>query len=66
MFSHDTIENQRNRVNIDDLDYGVAREMLRFIYTAKVRNLTNLADRLLEAADKVQFRIIVLKFLCIP
>ena len=43
---------QANRVDIQDVDHEVLREMLRFVYTGKALNLDKMADRLLAAADR--------------
>lgn len=53
MFAHEMEERKHNRVEIQDVDHEVLREMLRFIYTAKASNLEKMADDLLAAADKV-------------
>lgn len=54
MFAHEMEERKHNRVEIQDVDHEVLREMLRFIYTAKASNLEKMADDLLAAADKVR------------
>lgn len=43
----------QNRVEINDVDPEVFKEMMRFIYTGKAPNLEKMADNLLAAADKV-------------
>jgi len=43
----------QNRVEINDVDPEVFKEMMRFIYTVKAPNLEKMADNLLAAADKV-------------
>ena len=43
----------QNRVEINDVDPEVFKEMMRFIYTRKAPNLDKMADNLLAAADKV-------------
>lgn len=53
MFAHEMEERKHNRVEIQDVDHEVLREMLRFIYTGKATNLEKMADDLLAAADKV-------------
>ena len=53
MFAHEMEERKHNRVEIQDVDHEVLREMLRFIYTGKAANLEKMADDLLAAADKV-------------
>lgn len=43
----------QNRVEINDVDPDVFKEMMRFVYTGKAPNLDKMADNLLAAADKV-------------
>lgn len=52
MFEHKMLENERSRVQIEDIDGDIVYEILRFIYTGKAQNLDTLADALLPAADK--------------
>ena len=52
MFSHDMFEKQSNIVKITDINYDVLKEMLQFIYTAKVENIKTFASELFIAADK--------------
>ncbi|CAF0759701.1 unnamed protein product [Rotaria sordida] len=52
MFEHKMLENERSRVEIEDIDADIMFEILRFIYTGKAHNLDTLADALLPAADK--------------
>ena len=53
MFAHEMEERKHNRVEIQDVDHEVLREMLRFVYTGRAANLEKMADDLLAAADKV-------------
>jgi speckle-type POZ protein len=46
------LENERSRVEIEDIDGDIMLEILRFIYTGKTQNIEKLADALLPAADK--------------
>jgi len=62
MFSHEMEEQQRNRVEITDVEADVLQEMLRFIYTGKSTQLTRMADDLLAAADK--YALDRLKVMC--
>ncbi|XP_065203944.1 speckle-type POZ protein B-like [Planococcus citri] len=62
MFKHDTIENELNRVDIEDIDEQVAGEMLKYIYTGKCLNLKKSAGGLLAAADK--YDLYQLKTMC--
>jgi len=43
----------KSKVEINDVDQDVLKEMLIFIYTGKSPNLERMADDLLAAADKV-------------
>jgi speckle-type POZ protein len=52
MFEHKMLENERSRVEIEDIDGDIMFEILRFIYTGKIQNIEKLADALLPAADK--------------
>lgn len=52
MFEHEMEEYTKNRVEINDLDPEVFKEMMRFVYTGKAPNLDKMADNLLAAADK--------------
>jgi speckle-type POZ protein len=52
MFEHKMLENERSRVEIEDIDGDIMLEILRFIYTGKTQNIEKLADELLPAADK--------------
>ncbi|XP_031225072.1 speckle-type POZ protein-like isoform X6 [Mastomys coucha] len=51
-----------NRVEINDLDPEVFKEMMRFVYTGKAPNLDKMADNLLAAADK--YALERLKVMC--
>ena len=62
MFEIDMEERKLSLVKIHDIQYEVLKEMLRYIYTGKARNLDKMADRLLCAADK--YAIAGLKQMC--
>ncbi|XP_063115089.1 speckle-type POZ protein-like isoform X2 [Cavia porcellus] len=62
MFEHEMEESKKNRVEINDLDPEVFKEMMRFIYTGKAPNLDKMADSLLAAADK--YALERLKVMC--
>ncbi|XP_076793598.1 speckle-type POZ protein-like isoform X3 [Arvicanthis niloticus] len=53
---------RQNRVEINDLDPEVFKEMMRFVYTGKAPNLDKMADNLLAAADK--YALERLKVMC--
>lgn len=48
-----TVSFWQNRVEINDVEPEVFKEMMCFIYTDKAPNLDKMADDLLAAADKV-------------
>ncbi|XP_016840776.1 speckle-type POZ protein-like [Nasonia vitripennis] len=54
MIIRDMKEKNENNANIKEVDYASLREMLRFMYSAKVENLKELAGGVLEAARKYQ------------
>ncbi|XP_029392272.1 speckle-type POZ protein-like isoform X4 [Mus pahari] len=62
MFEHEMEECTKNRVEINDLDPEVFKEMMRFVYTGKAPNLEKMADNLLAAADK--YALERLKVMC--
>lgn len=62
MFEHDMKENKQSTVEITDIDYEVMRELFRFIYSGKVKNIETIAKDLLIAADK--YYVTKLKALC--
>uniref|UniRef100_A0A8C6EGB7 Speckle-type POZ protein n=1 Tax=Moschus moschiferus TaxID=68415 RepID=A0A8C6EGB7_MOSMO len=52
MFEHEMEESKKNRVEINDVEPEVFKEMMCFIYMGKAPNLDKMADDLLAAADK--------------
>ncbi|XP_065199693.1 protein roadkill-like [Planococcus citri] len=52
MFKHNMTENQRNCVEIKDIDEKIFEEVLRYIYTGKVTKLQDMAFELMPVADK--------------
>lgn len=46
-------ENENGTVEIKDIEFEVLYEVLRYIYTAKVKNLNDMALKLMIAADRV-------------
>ncbi|XP_038106420.1 speckle-type POZ protein-like B [Culex quinquefasciatus] len=62
MFEHSMKEKIKSVVTIVDVEPDVFHELLRYIYTDKVQNLTTLAYQLFAAADK--YDIGTLKTLC--
>ncbi|KAJ8676301.1 hypothetical protein QAD02_012088 [Eretmocerus hayati] len=53
-FEHEMREKKDNVVEIDDIEPGVFEELLRFMYTGRVRDLESMAEQLLVAADKYE------------
>ncbi|KAJ8673316.1 hypothetical protein QAD02_004578 [Eretmocerus hayati] len=62
MFTHPMKESEENSVEIPDITFNVMKELLRFIYAARVKNLDEVADGLLVAAEK--YSIENLKMIC--
>ncbi|XP_038561599.1 speckle-type POZ protein isoform X4 [Micropterus salmoides] len=62
MFEHEMEESKKNRVEINDVEPDVFKEMMCFIYTGKAPNLDKMADDLLAAADK--YALERLKVMC--
>lgn len=54
MFEHEMTEARSDRVEINDVEPEVMKELLRFMYTDNAPNLDRMADELLAAADKYQ------------
>ncbi|KAL7303331.1 hypothetical protein TKK_0004520 [Trichogramma kaykai] len=55
MFSHDMLENKRQSVDMTDINYEAAVEMLRYIYTGSVKTQEfSLTTKVLAAADKYE------------
>lgn len=66
MFEHEMEEKKQNRVEINDMEPEVLREMLRFIYTGKAPALDKLDADLLAAADKVSHSPALGRILTVP
>ncbi|CAK6448896.1 unnamed protein product [Pipistrellus nathusii] len=62
MFGHVMQESITNRVEIIDMEPGVFKDMMCFIYMGKAPNLDKMADGLLAAADK--YALERLKVMC--
>jgi len=62
MFTHDMAENRSSSVSIIDLDDDTVYDMISYIYSGRVVQLDQKADRLLSAAEKYDLR--ELKSLC--
>ncbi|KAJ8683279.1 hypothetical protein QAD02_019071 [Eretmocerus hayati] len=52
MFDHDCKESRDNLIKIEDFEFEVILELIRFIYTGQVHNIERIAKKLLIAADK--------------
>ena len=62
MFQNSKTESSSKVVTIEDIDPEVFREMLRYLYSAKVYNIDKFAIQLLHVADR--YIINGLKYLC--
>ncbi|KAI6231082.1 Speckle-type POZ protein A-like isoform X3 [Aphelenchoides besseyi] len=56
MFEHEFTEKKSNVVQIKDADEEVVEAMLRFVYSGKVENLNEVAERLLTLSDQYQLK----------
>ncbi|KAJ8669865.1 hypothetical protein QAD02_001124 [Eretmocerus hayati] len=52
MLEHHMVENDQGVINIDDIDYDVMLEIVRFMYVGRVERIVNKMKELLVAADK--------------
>lgn len=62
MFEHPMKEKADNEVEIEGIEDGIFRELLRFMYSGKVDDIKSIADGLLAAADK--YSLEELKIIC--
>ncbi|XP_057327410.1 speckle-type POZ protein-like [Microplitis mediator] len=62
IFSHEMIEKKDKKLTIRDISPEIFEKVLEYIYTDKVTGLEEIADDLLEAADKYQ--LLSLKIIC--
>jgi len=62
MFQHDMKESNNNEVIISDLDFETVKDMVRYIYSGRVKEIKDKSDLLLSAADKYDIKD--LKDLC--
>lgn len=62
MFDHETREKQENRVLIEDLSFKILSDLVRFMYSDEVPDIDNVAEDLIQAADKYDVKR--LKVLC--
>lgn len=63
MFSHDMKEQIRNRVEIEDLDVNIVKDMIDYIYSGQVIELESKASGLITAAEKYDLQ--ELKRMCV-
>ncbi|KAJ8675313.1 hypothetical protein QAD02_011099 [Eretmocerus hayati] len=56
MFEHDMREKKENVIHIEDFEFEVILELIRFIYTGKVHNIGRIVQDLLIAADKYDIK----------
>ena len=54
MFESKMLENRENLIRIEDFRPEVIEELMTFIYSGKVKNLSKVAKELLSAADKYE------------
>ncbi|KAG4070798.1 hypothetical protein HA402_011024 [Bradysia odoriphaga] len=62
MLSTDWTESDKSIVHIKDFDYETVMQMLEFVYTSRAPKISDMADRLLEIAEK--YNIGILKAKC--
>ncbi|XP_001602264.2 speckle-type POZ protein-like isoform X1 [Nasonia vitripennis] len=62
MFEHDMKEKQQSEVRILDIEKEVLEELIRFLYTGRVKEIDTIAPGLLAAADK--YALNDLKLMC--
>ena len=56
MFQHDMRESKSNEINIQDIDFNTVRDMVKFIYSGRLKDLADKSDLLLAAADKYDIK----------
>ena len=56
MFQHDMRESKSNEINIQDIDFSTVRDMVKFIYSGRLKDLADKSDLLLAAADKYDIK----------
>jgi len=56
MFQHDMRESNRNEIIISDLEYNTVKDMVKFIYTGRLADISEKSDLLLSAADKYDIK----------
>jgi len=56
MFQHDMRESKSNEIHIPDIDFATVRDMVKFIYSGRLKDLADKSDLLLAAADKYDIR----------
>ena len=56
MFQHDMRESKSNEIIISDIDFNIVRDMIKFIYSGRLKDLADKSDLLLAAADKYDIR----------
>jgi speckle-type POZ protein len=58
MFQHEMKENKEKKINIEDLEPDVLKELLRFLYCGHSNNINELCSELFIAAEKYQLDVL--------
>ena len=61
MFNSDMKENNKNEIQIADIEFDAFQELLRFIYTGTIKKMDQLGYHLLRAADKYAIKGLLTK-----
>ena len=56
MFQHEMIEKKSNEILISDIDFCTVKDMVKFIYSGRLKDLADKSDLLLAAADKYDIK----------
>ncbi|KAJ8680890.1 hypothetical protein QAD02_016677 [Eretmocerus hayati] len=62
MIKSDMEVNENGVINVEDTEYEIFVELIRFIYTGQVHNIERMSEKLMIAADK--YKVIQLKLKC--
>ena len=61
MLNSDMKENNKNEIQIADIEFDAFQELLSFIYTGKIKNMDKVGHHLLLAADKYAIKGLLTK-----